>query len=203
MQNDTLVLSWGEAEGSGRRQCRFFASLRTPKKRRFYILSLIFTFSYPRRVAASNPEDLGMVALLLELCHPQAALEAATRDWNRPIFPVHLRTNFVRLICRTILKLFHIFTWRTIFHLVQYLPNYHYRMSYIVWPIANGQIDNKLKLTDPLCHSRASGNPGYCRGFIFLLPALVSTETQEWQVALCSYQRSTYIAAWLRSGQYE
>ncbi len=24
--------------------------------------------------------DLGMVGLLLELCHPQAALEAATRD---------------------------------------------------------------------------------------------------------------------------
>jgi hypothetical protein len=31
-------------------------------------------------VAASNPKDLGMVGLLLELCHPQASLEAATRD---------------------------------------------------------------------------------------------------------------------------
>jgi len=30
-------------------------------------------------VAASNPKDLGMVAPLLELCHPQAALEAATQ----------------------------------------------------------------------------------------------------------------------------
>jgi len=42
----------------------------------------------PERVAASNPvlseaegpKDLGMVAPLLELCHPQAALEAATQD---------------------------------------------------------------------------------------------------------------------------
>jgi hypothetical protein len=32
-----------------------------------------------RRVAASNPKDLGMVVLLFELCHPQAAIEAATR----------------------------------------------------------------------------------------------------------------------------
>jgi len=31
-------------------------------------------------VAASNPKDLGMVAPLLELCHPQAALEAATQN---------------------------------------------------------------------------------------------------------------------------
>jgi len=29
---------------------------------------------------ASNPKDLGMVAPLLELCHPQAAPEAATQD---------------------------------------------------------------------------------------------------------------------------
>jgi hypothetical protein len=29
-------------------------------------------------VAASNPKDLGMVVLLLDLYHPQAALEAAT-----------------------------------------------------------------------------------------------------------------------------
>jgi hypothetical protein len=29
-------------------------------------------------VAASNPKDLGMVVALLEVCHPQAALEAAT-----------------------------------------------------------------------------------------------------------------------------
>ena len=31
-------------------------------------------------VAASNPKDLGMVTPLSELCHPQAALEAATRN---------------------------------------------------------------------------------------------------------------------------
>jgi hypothetical protein len=33
-----------------------------------------------RRVAASNPKDLGMVGPHMELCHPQATLEAATRD---------------------------------------------------------------------------------------------------------------------------
>ena len=31
------------------------------------------------RVAASNPKGLGMVALTLQFCHPQAMLEAATQ----------------------------------------------------------------------------------------------------------------------------
>jgi len=32
------------------------------------------------RLNTYNPKDLVMVQLLLDLCHPQAALEAATRD---------------------------------------------------------------------------------------------------------------------------
>jgi hypothetical protein len=37
-------------------------------------------FVVSQGVAASNPKDLWMVAPLLEFCHPQAALEAATQN---------------------------------------------------------------------------------------------------------------------------
>jgi len=45
-----------------------------------YVRFRVTLFVAPYGVAASSPKDLGMVAPLLELCHPQAALEAATRN---------------------------------------------------------------------------------------------------------------------------
>ena len=60
---------------------RYSGSLHEPlKSNKFEFLGMV------QIGQISGNMDLRMVALFLELCHPQAALEAATRDWTRPIF---------------------------------------------------------------------------------------------------------------------